>query len=310
MFLILMIHDNIKLSKSRILRKKLESNSIVKVGGAFDAMSAKLVETSGFDAVWAGSFAISATHALPDASILTMTEFFDAASSMASTCEIPIIADCDTGYGGPSNVTHMVKKYENAGISSICIEDKTFPKQNSLLENGKNDLLSEKEFVAKILSAKQARNDKDFLIIARVEALISGAGMNEALKRATAYENAGADAILIHSKQKTPDEIFEFADSWKGSVPIVVVPTTYDNVKISELSLHNIKMIIFANQTLRASHLAMTKLLREMVDTEHISTIEQELSTMQDIFNLQEMYDIKSKEKKLEEELKKLGYIN
>ena len=310
MFLILIIHGNIKLSKSKTLRKKLESNSIVKVGGAFDAMSAKLVETSGFDAVWAGSFAISATHALPDASILTMTEFFDAASSMASTCEIPIIADCDTGYGGPSNVTHMVKKYESAGISSICIEDKTFPKQNSLLENGKNDLLSEKEFVAKILSAKQARNDKDFLIIARVEALISGAGMNEALKRATAYENAGADAILIHSKQKTPDEIFEFADSWKGSVPIVVVPTTYDNVKISELSLHNVKMIIFANQTLRASHLAMTKLLREMVDTEHISTIEQEMSTMQDIFNLQEMYDIKSKEKKLEEELKKLGYIN
>ena len=295
-----MIHDNIKLSKSRMLRKKLESNSIVKVGGAFDAMSAKLVETSGFDAVWAGSFAISATHALPDASILTMTEFFDAASSMASTCEIPIIADCDTGYGGPSNVTHMVKKYESAGISSVCIEDKTFPKQNSLLENGKNDLLSEKEFVAKILSAKQARNDKDFLIIARVEALISGAGMNEALKRATAYENAGADAILIHSKQKTPDEIFEFADSWKGSVPIVVVPTTYDSVKISEISLHNVKMIIFANQTLRASHLAMTKLLREMVDTEHISTIEQEMSTMQDIFNLQEMYDIKSKEKKLE----------
>ena len=310
MFLILIIHENIKLSKNGILRKKLESNSIVKVGGAFDAMSAKLVETSGFDAVWAGSFAISATHALPDASILTMTEFFDAASSMASTCEIPVIADCDTGYGGPSNVTHMVKKYENAGISSICIEDKIFPKQNSLLEGAKNDLLSEKEFVAKILSAKQARNDKDFLIIARVEALISGAGMNEALKRATAYENAGADAILIHSKQKTPDEIFEFADSWKGSVPIVVVPTTYDSVKISELSLHNVKMIIFANQTLRASHLAMTKLLREMVDTEHISTIEQELSTMQDIFNLQEMYDIKSKEKKLEEELKKLGYIN
>ena len=310
MFLILIIHENIKLSKNGILRKKLESNSIVKVGGAFDAMSAKLVETSGFDAIWAGSFAISATHALPDASILTMTEFFDAASSMASACEIPVIADCDTGYGGPSNVTHMVKKYENAGISSICIEDKIFPKQNSLLEGAKNDLLSEKEFVAKILSAKQARNDKDFLIIARVEALISGAGMNEALKRATAYENAGADAILIHSKQKTPDEIFEFVDSWKGSVPIVVVPTTYDSVKISELSLHNVKMIIFANQTLRASHLAMTKLLREMVDTEHISTIEQELSTMQDIFNLQEMYDIKSKEKKLEEELKKLGYIN
>ena len=298
------------MSINEILRKKLEGSSIIKVGGAFDAMSAKLVENSGFDAVWAGSFAISATHALPDASILTMTEFFDAASSMAATCEIPIIADCDTGYGGPSNVNHMVRKYESAGISSICIEDKTFPKQNSLLENGKNDLLSQKEFVAKILAAKEARNDKDFLIIARVEALISGAGMNEALKRAVAYENAGADAILIHSKQKTPDEIFEFTDSWKGSAPIVVVPTTYDSVKISELEAHKIKMVIYANQTLRVAHMAMSKLLKEMINADHISDVKDKMSTMQDIFSLQEMYDIKDKEKKLETELKKLGYIN
>mgnify|MGYP001193471761 FL=1 len=298
------------MSLNEILRKKLEGNSIIKVGGAFDAMSAKLVENSGFDAVWAGSFAISATHALPDASILTMTEFFDVASNMSSTCEIPIIADCDTGYGGPSNVRHMVRKYENAGISSICIEDKTFPKENSLLENGKNDLLSEKEFVAKILAAKEARSNKNFIIIARVEALISGAGMGEALKRATAYENAGADTILIHSKQKTPDEIFEFADSWKGSVPLVVVPTTYDSVKISELESHKIKMVIYANQTLRVAHMAMTGLLNELIKADHISDVKDKISTMQDIFNLQEMYDIKNKEKKLEEELKKLGYIN
>jgi len=298
------------MSTNEILRKKLEGNSIIKVGGAFDAMSAKLVENSGFDAVWAGSFAISATHALPDASILTMTEFFDVASNMSSTCEIPIIADCDTGYGGPSNVRHMVRKYENAGISSICIEDKTFPKENSLLENGKNDLLSEKEFVAKILAAKEARSNKNFIIIARVEALISGAGMNEALKRATAYENAGADTILIHSKQKTPDEIFEFADSWKGSVPLVVVPTTYDSVKISELESHKIKMVIYANQTLRVAHMAMTRLLKELIKADHISDVKDKMSSMQEIFNLQEMYDIKNQEKKIEEELKKRGYIN
>ena len=298
------------MSKFDTLRNGLESQSILKVGGAFDAMSAKLVENSGFDAVWAGSFAISATHALPDASILTMTEFFDAASSMSSTCEIPIIADCDTGYGGPSNVRHMVQKYENAGISSICIEDKIFPKENSLLENGRNDLLSEKEFVAKILAAKEARSNKNFIIMARVEALISGAGMDEALKRATAYENAGADAILIHSKQKTPDEIFEFTDSWKGSAPLVVVPTTYDSVKISELESHKIKMVIYANQTLRVAHMAMTGLLNELVKADHISDVKDKISTMQDIFHLQEMYDIKNKEKELENELKRLGYIN
>ena len=285
------------MSKFDTLRNGLESQSILKVGGAFDAMSAKLVENSGFDAVWAGSFAISATHALPDASILTMTEFFDVASSMSSTCEIPIIADCDTGYGGPSNVRHMVRKYENAGISSICIEDKIFPKENSLLENGRNDLLSEKEFVAKILAAKEARSNKNFIIMARVEALISGAGMDEALKRATAYENAGADAILIHSKQKTPDEIFEFTDSWKGSAPLVVVPTTYDSVKISELESHKIKMVIYANQTLRVAHMAMTGLLNELIKADHISDVKDKISTMQDIFHLQEMYDIKNKKR-------------
>ena len=298
------------MSNSEILQKKLHQDSIVKVGGAFDAMSAKLVENAGFDAVWAGSFAISATHALPDASILTMTEFLNASSIMVNACNIPIIADCDTGFGGPSNVTHMVRKYESAGISSICIEDQIFPKQNSLLEGGQNDLLSEKEFVAKILAAKEARIDKDFLIMARVEALISGAGMDEALTRATAYENAGADAILIHSKQKTPDEIFEFTELWKGTTPLVVVPTTYDTVKISELVSHNIKMVIYANQTLRTAHMAMKELLQKMIKAESISEFDEEMSTMQQIFELQEMYNLKNKEKEIEEELKKLGYIS
>ena len=297
------------MTNSKNLRRLLESKSILKVGGAFDAMSAKLVEIHGFDAVWAGSFAISAIHAVPDASILTMTEFFDAASKMAQTCKIPVIADCDTGYGGPSNVSHMVKKYENAGIASICIEDKTFPKQNSLLENGQNELISEKEFVAKIIAANEARQDKNFMIIARVEALISGAGMDEALKRATAYEKAGADAILIHSKKKTPDEIFEFADLWKSSTPIVVVPTTYDSVKNDELISHKIRIVIHANQTLRAAHASISKVLKQMINADSLNEIKEEISSMNDIFKLQEMYDIKSKEKQIEEKLRKLGYV-
>ena len=124
-----------------ILHSKLKQNKILRVAGAFDAMSAKLVETNNFDAIWAGSFAISATHALPDASILTMTEFLSVASNMTDACSIPVIADCDTGFGGPSNVSHMVKKYESAGIAAISIEDKVFPKQNSLLEDGNQKLL-------------------------------------------------------------------------------------------------------------------------------------------------------------------------
>ena len=152
-------------SNAQKLRDIIDSKEIIKVGGAFDAMSAKLVENSGFDAIWAGSFSISAINAVPDASILTMTEFFDAASKMVYACNIPVIADCDTGYGGPDNVRHLVKKYENAGIAGISIEDKVFPKQNSLLENASHDLLSEKDFVGKIIAATESKQNKNFMIM-------------------------------------------------------------------------------------------------------------------------------------------------
>tara|TARA_B100000378_G_scaffold130549_1_gene105624 strand:+ start:696 stop:1592 length:897 start_codon:yes stop_codon:yes gene_type:complete len=296
------------MSKSDILRKDLESKSILKVGGAFDAMSAKLVEINGFDAIWAGSFAISATHALPDASILTMTEFLYSASNMETACNIPIIADCDTGFGGPSNVSHMVKKYEKSGIAAICIEDKTFPKKNSFLENSKQELLSEKEFVAKIIAAKEAKENPNFMLIARTEALISGMGIKEAIKRANAYEKAGADAILIHSKQNTPDEIFEFSESWGGTLPLVVVPTSYPTVRLDELISHRIKMIIYANQTLRVTHAIISKLLKQLKNSASISDISEDMSSMKEIFQLQETYKIKKQEEDIEEDLKKLGY--
>ena len=298
------------MSRSDILRNELESKSILKVGGAFDAMSAKLVENSGFDAIWAGSFGISATHALPDASILTMTEFLNVASNMEEACNIPIIADCDTGFGGPSNVSHMVKKYEKVGIAAVCIEDKTFPKQNSFLENNKQELLSEKEFVAKIIAAKEAKENSNFMIIGRTEALISGLGMKEAVKRANAYEKAGADAILIHSKQDSPEEIFEFSESWGGTLPLVVVPTSFPTVKIDELISHKIKMVIYANQTLRATHAIISKVLEQLKNSASISDLSIDMTSMQEIFQLQETYNIKKQEEKIEKDLKKMGYIN
>ncbi len=297
------------MSNSEKLKEIINSKSIVKVGGAYDALSAKLVETAKFDAIWAGSFAISATHALPDASILTMTEFLRAAENMVDACNIPVIADCDTGFGGPVNVSHAIKKYEKAGIAGISIEDKSFPKQNSLLENSKQELLSEKDFVAKIIAAKESRKDKNFMIIARTEALIAEKGMDEAIKRANAYEKAGADAILIHSKQKTPNEIFEFSNRWNGNIPLIVVPTAYPSVKTSELILNNIKMVIYANQSLRAAHNIMSIILKEIIQKESLSEIKIDLSSMNDIFKLQEMYKINDQEKIIESNLKKMGYI-
>ena len=298
------------MNNSEHIRHLLESKTILKIGGAFDAMSAKLVEIHGFDAIWASSFAISASHALPDASIMTMTEFLNVTTSMVETCSLPVIADCDTGFGGTGNVSHLVKKYESAGVAAISIEDKVFPKKNSLLDESKQELLPEKDFVAKIIAGKESKTHNDFMIIARTEALIANQGMKEAIKRAQAYENAGADAILIHSKKNTPDEIFEFADSWEGNIPLVVVPTSYGNVTKKELIAHKIKMVIYANQSLRASYIAMSNVLKEISESESLSTVTTEQIPMNVIFNLQKMYNIESQEKEIEDKLRKLGYIN
>ena len=297
------------MENSDLLYELLSKKPILKVGGAFDAMSAKLIEINNFDAIWTGSFAISATHALPDASILTMTDFLNVSSNITESCKIPVIADCDTGFGGPSNVSHTVKKFESAGVAAICIEDKTFPKQNSLLKNGSHQLISEKEFVAKIIAAKEAKINKNFMIIARTEALIAETGMDDAITRASAYESAGADAILIHSKKTSPDEIFEFSKLWNGNIPLVVVPTTYPTVSIDDLIKNNFKMIIYANQTLRAAYTAMNNVLKQLNNSKRISDITEEIASMEDIFNLQEMYEIKNQEKIINENLKKMGYV-
>jgi phosphoenolpyruvate phosphomutase len=239
-----------------------------------------------------------------------MTEFLAATSSMSDSCNLPVIADCDTGFGGPSNVSHTVKKFEKAGVAAVCIEDKTFPKQNSFLKNGNQTLLSEKDFVAKIIAAREAKSDPSFMIIARTEALIAESGMKEALNRAAAYEKAGADAILIHSNKKTPDEIFQFCDSWNGNVPLVAIPTSYGNVTTKELIDHRIKMIIYANQTLRVSHIYISKLLEELKNSDSLSQISYEMSSMEDIFKMQQMYGLKKEEQEVEKQLRKMGYID
>ena len=298
------------MSSIEILSKNLNSKPLLKIGGAFDAMSAKLVELNNFDGVWASSFGISATHALPDTSIMTMSEFLGVTKSMVDSCKLPIIADCDTGFGGTANVSHMVKKYEDAGVAAVCIEDQVFPKKNSLLENSHHELIAEKEFVSKIIAAKNAKKDPNFMIIARTEALIANVGMKEAIKRALAYEKAGADAILIHSKKQTSDEIFEFSDSWGGDIPLVIVPTSYPGITLKQIQSHKIKMVIYANQCLRSAYASMSKILKQIISSNSLSDVSEPMSSMEEIFKLQEMYNIENQEKDIEEKLKKLGYIN
>ncbi len=289
------------------LMKKIQEKQFVKVCGAFDVMSAKLAEMNDFDAIWASGFGISSARALPDAGIITMTELLDAVTFMAEACSIPVIADCDTGYGGPNNVAHLVKKFENAGIAGICIEDKTFPKENSLFKDGKQEMISKKDFVAKLIAAKNAKKNPDFVIIGRTEALIADLGVEEALDRATAYEKAGADIIFVHSRKKNPDEIFEFYEKWKGKTPLMAVPTAFPTVALDELKSRGVQMVVFAHQTTLAAFAAISDVVKQMSKIKSLSDLNTKLASMDDLFKLQGMHKIRDHENFIEEEVKKLN---
>ena len=289
------------------LMKKLRGKQFVKVCGAFDVMSAKLAEMNGFDAIWASGFGISSARALPDAGIITMTELLDAVTFMSEACNIPVIADCDTGYGGPNNVAHLVKKFENAGISGICIEDKTFPKENSLFKDGKQVMISKRDFVAKIVAAKNAKKNDDFIIIGRVEALIADLGIEEAMSRANAYAKAGADIIFVHSRKESTDEIFEFLKLWQGKVPIMIIPTAFPTVTLDELKSRGVGMVVYAHQTTLAAFAAVSDVIKQMSKVKSLSELNTKMASMEDLFNLQGMQQIRDHESFVEEEVKKLG---
>jgi len=288
------------------LLKKLGENQFVKVCGAFDVMSAKLAEMNGFDAIWASGFGISSSRALPDAGIITMTELLDAVTFMAEACNIPVIADCDTGYGGPNNVAHLVKKFEKAGIGGICIEDKTFPKQNSLFKDGKQILISKRDFVAKLVAAKNAKTNSDFVIIGRVEALIADLGVEEALHRATAYEKAGADIIFVHSRKESPNEIFEFLKRWEGKIPIMIIPTAFPTVTMDEIKSYGVRMVVFAHQTTLAAFAAVSDIVKQLSKINSLSELNTKMASMEDLFKLQGMQKITDHESFVEEEIKKM----
>ncbi len=283
--------------KAAALRNLLETRKIVRVMGAHHGLGAKLIEQAGFDSVWASGLEISTAHVVPDANILTMTENLDAARGLNDACGIPVICDCDTGYGNAANVIHMIKKYEAAGLAAAVIEDKHFPKVNSFVP-GRQDLASIEEFCGKLEAAKNAKHSADFMVIARIEALIAGWGMEEALKRAQAYTEAGADGLVIHSKVNTPDEIYEFAKRYKGKLPLVAIPTMYYDVTADQLAEHGFKIVIYANQGLRASIRAMQETFKSIYETGSTAAVESRITSMKEVFELQGMGTLKDTETK------------
>lgn len=274
------------MSKSSALRAALNDAEIACIMGAHNALSAKLGQEARFEAIWASGLEISAARALPDANILSMSECLQSAAEIAEAVDIPVLADCDSGFGGVGNVIHMVRCYESRGIAGVCIEDKQFPKMNSFVE-AHQDLAPIGEFAAKITAAVEARRDPDFVVVARIEALIAGAGQSEALRRAHVYEQAGADALLIHSKRNTPDEVYEFRQTYTGGLPVIVVPTTYPQATAADLTERGFGAVIYANQGLRAAITAMREVLTQIRTSGSTFGVEGTLTPVKEIFALQ-----------------------
>lgn len=275
-------------SKTDRLRDLLAGSSPARAVGAHDGLTAKLVQQAGFDAVWASSFEISASHGLPDASLVTMTQYLDAATAMDAVTDIPVIADCDTGFGGPLNVAYAVQRYARIGIAAMCIEDKLFPKINSFADAAQ-DLVPAEEFALKIKAAREALGGDDMVLIARTESLIAGLDVEEALDRGRLYASAGADAVLVHSKSRRPDEVLEFASQWDVDVPLVAVPTTYGTVSEQELYDAGFRLVIYANQGLRAAVRGVQEVLRELNAAGTARSVDERIAPMSEVFALQGM---------------------
>jgi phosphoenolpyruvate phosphomutase len=273
--------------KARLLRELISGRRIVRVVGAHNGLTARLAQEASFDAVWASGFEVSASFGVPDASLLSMTQLLDAAEAMDMACTLPVIADCDTGFGGPLNVDYLVRRYERRGIAGVCIEDKVFPKINSFAA-ASHELVPIPDFVQKLLAGRVARRSPDFVIIARTEALVAGLGVDEALDRANAYADA-ADAVLVHSKSREPQQILDFAAKWDHRAPLVAVPTTYDGVYEQELEDAGFRMVIYANHGLRAAIRGVRTALATLASARRSRDIAHQIASMSEVFTLQQM---------------------
>jgi len=276
----------------------LDGPRVALAAGAHDALSAKLAEEAGFDAVWASGFGISAVQAVPDANILTLTETLEAVRRICDAVQVPVVADCDNGYGNAINVMRTASEFERAGAAGICIEDNDFPKRCSFYAGVRRELVPTEEHARKVEAACSARRHRGFAVIARTEALICGLGMDEALRRARAYAEAGADAVLVHSKAKDFAELRAFAQRWDHRIPLVAVPTTYPTVTPQELYTHGFRLVIFANQPLRAAIVAMRETLLRLRETGQAASVEERIVPLEEVYRLVGVPKLKANEQR------------
>lgn len=280
------------------LRQLLDIRHIVKAlevhSGLTGLIAEKtVVENDGefdqFDAMWISSLCDSTAKGKPDIELIDMTSRCRTIDDVMEVTTKPIIFDGDTG-GLTEHFVYLVRTLERMGVSAIIIEDKTGLKKNSLFGTEVEQTQDSIEnFSAKITAGKKAQLTDDFMIIARIESLILEKGMDDALTRARAFRDAGADGIMIHSRKKEPDEILEFCDKFRAedsATPIVVVPSSYNTITEAELAEHGVNIVIYANQLTRSAFPAMEQTAKDILRYHRAKEVDDRLMSIKEILTL------------------------
>ena len=287
------------MNKGLLLKNLINSNELEFLMEAHNGISSKIVEKTGFKGIWASGLTISSSLGLRDCNEASFTQVLQVLEYMNDATNLPILVDGDTGYGDFNTARRFVNKLEQIGIAGVCFEDKIFPKTNSFIEvKGGQPLADMNEFCGKIRACKDAQKNKDFLVVARIEAFIAGRGLDEALKRAKAYQEAGADAILVHSKIKTSKDIDDFMERWDKSCPIVIVPTTYGSTPTQHFRDIGCSLVIWANHNMRSSIKAMEEVSSQIFSNQNIQNLDDKIKTVKDIFEYTKEAELKQDEKK------------
>lgn len=280
------------------LRQLIEMTPIVKVMEAHSGLTGLIVEKTvvenegkldQFDAMWVSSLCDSTNKGKPDIELVDMTSRFRTIDDIMEVTTKPIIFDGDTG-GLTEHFVYTVRSLERMGVSAVIIEDKTGLKKNSLFGTEvKQTQATIEEFSEKIRAGKKAQLTDDFMIIARIESLILEQGMEDALNRAKAFVEAGADSIMIHSRKKDPAEILEFCDKFRAidnKTPIVVVPSSFNTITENELAEHGVNIVIYANQLTRSAFPAMQKTAEDILKYHRAKEVDDRLLPIKDIITL------------------------
>lgn len=280
------------------LRRLLELKPIVKTMEAHNGLSALVVENAKikkderierFDAMWLSSLTDSTAKGKPDIELVDMTSRLKTIDEIMEVTTKPIILDGDTG-GEIEHFTFNVRTLERIGVSAVIIEDKIGLKKNSLygteVEQTQDSI---EHFTQKIRAGKKAQITEDFMIIARIESLILEKGMDDALTRAKAYTEAGADGIMIHSRKSDPTEIFTFCDKftqYNSQIPIVVVPTAFNKVYEEELVEHGVNIVIYANHLIRSAYPAMMETAELILENNRCHEADKKCLSIKEILSL------------------------